>query len=339
MNINKENMSEIEKLFQVFKTKHGHYFEFISVDTWYLMSDLVIDAKYRRGNNFYKYTDEIKKLKTKKNPIICVKTDLLYDYIDVLSEIEFQYVLITCSNDDHCLPTSNNWNIMNDEEVKIAETNKMKFEKFLSSPNILKWFLKNPSISHPKMQLLPISLKSQWKTTRWLGEDQTENNRIFKKYCLQPEKNLRNSDHKKYLLYFNYANTTTNPFFFKHKGQRILCKNILISKNFKWIEPKPFEEYISNMHMYKFCVCCNGRGIDTHRVYEAIHCGTIPIVIKSHFDNFYNDLPVLIVDSWENINEVFLEKKYLEMKDKIYNFDKLFPKYWFEMIHSSFYQS
>jgi hypothetical protein len=329
-------MTDIEELFEKYKSKYGHYFEFISVDTWYLMSDLVIDVKYKRGNNFYKYSDELNNLKNKKNPIICVKTDLLYDYIEVLSRIDFRYVLITCSNDDHCLPIANNWNIMDEEETKIGEEKKRKFEKFLSTPKIIKWFLKNPSISHPKMEILPISMKSQWKTTRWMGEDQTENNRIFKKYCEEPERNLQNTEQKKRLLYFNYANTTTNPFFYKHKGQRIECKNILIWKKFKWADGKSFEEYIEDMRTYKFCVCCNGRGIDTHRVYESLNCGTIPIVMTSHFDEFYRDLPVLIVSTWKEINEEYLEKKYLEMKDKKYNFKKLFPKYWFEKIYSCF---
>ena len=330
--------SKIDELFEKKKSANTHYFEFISVDTWYLMSDLVIDVKYKRGDNFYKYEQELKALKDnkdKQNPIICVKTDLLYDYIDILSAIDFKYILITCSNDDHCLPISNNWEIMDKETIKIEESKKLKIETFISSPKMLKWYLKNPSISHQKMQTLPLSLKSQWRTTRWMGEDQTENNRIFKKHCMEPEKNLL--AHKTELLYFNYANTTTNPFFYKHTGQRIECKNTLLRKGFKWTESKPFEEYISNMHTYKFCVCCNGRGIDTHRVYEAIHCGTIPIVLTSHYDTFYSDLPVLIVNSWDEIDKEMLEKKYLEIVEKKnMNYEKLFPKYWFKKIYSHF---
>ena len=159
---------------------------------------------------------------------------------------------------------------------------------------------------------------------------------------MDPETNLLS--HKTELLYFNYANTTTNPFFYKHKGQRIQCKNTLIGKGFKWTESKPFEDYISNLNKYKFCVCCNGRGIDTHRFYEAIHRGAIPIVLTSHYDSFYSDLPVLIVNSWDEIDIKMLEKKYLEIRElvktnkekKKYNFDKLFPKYWFERIYSHF---
>ena len=73
--------SKIDELFEKKKSANTHYFEFISVDTWYLMSDLVIDVKYKRGDNFYKYEQELKALKDnkdKQNPIICVKNNILH---------------------------------------------------------------------------------------------------------------------------------------------------------------------------------------------------------------------------------------------------------------------
>lgn len=312
-----------------------HYFQFISVDTWYLTSDLVIDAKYKKGNPFYLYTEELDALQFKKNPIILVKTDLFYDYIDILMKLQYKFVLITCSNDDHCLPQCHKWDELSEVELEKATRKKNQFETFLSSPNLKKWFLKNPSIEHQNMQILPISLKSQWKTTRWLGEDQSANNIIFNKYCVSPEYHLKRECDKTELLYFNFANTTSNPFFLNHKGQRVDCKRILLKKGFKWTESQNFENYIANMHKYYFCVCCNGRGIDTHRVYEAMNCGAIPIVITSHIDYLYRDLPVLIIRDWEEITPTFLKEKYREMKHKKYNFKMLFPSYWVELIKTS----
>ena len=75
-----------------------------------------------------------------------------------------------------------------------------------------------------------------------------------------------------------------------------------------------------------------GNGIDTHRTWECLMVGTIPILIHSPMNSLYDDLPVLII-SIEDIHEIteeYLNRKYIEIfenKDK-YNFEKLYTPYW-----------
>ena len=52
---------------------------------------------------------------------------------------------------------------------------------------------------------------------------------------------------------------------------------------------------------YKFILSPPGAGIDCHRTWEALYCGTIPIVISSSINELYEDLPVLTVSSWDVI--------------------------------------
>lgn len=58
----------------------------------------------------------------------------------------------------------------------------------------------------------------------------------------------------------------------------------------------------------RFAICPQGEGMDTHRVYECILFGVIPIVISSPLDSLYSRLPVLIVHNWNQVTEEFLDE-------------------------------
>jgi hypothetical protein len=89
--------------------------------------------------------------------------------------------------------------------------------------------------------------------------------------------------------------------------------------------------YERNMK-YPFWLSPRGMGIDCHRTWEAIYLGRIPIVLTSELDPLYEELPVLILDDWNQINEEFLRKSYNDIMDKRkrreYNYDKLKMSYW-----------
>lgn len=62
-------------------------------------------------------------------------------------------------------------------------------------------------------------------------------------------------------------------------------------------------EFYRTLKKTKFAICPPGTGIDTHRVYECIFFGVIPIVISSPLDSLYRKLPVWIVSDWNEITE------------------------------------
>lgn len=53
----------------------------------------------------------------------------------------------------------------------------------------------------------------------------------------------------------------------------------------------------------KFAICPAGTGLDTHRVYECILMGCIPIVKTSPLDKMYSDFPIWIVNEWSDVTE------------------------------------
>jgi len=107
----------------------------------------------------------------------------------------------------------------------------------------------------------------------------------------------------------------------------------------KFCTPKvPKEEFYETLSKFYYNVCPMGNGFDTHRFWETLMVGTIPIV-KSHdfYDNLlfqYPKLPIIVVKSWEElptIIESFTQERYNELWNKadissgLYNYwvDKL----------------
>ena len=65
---------------------------------------------------------------------------------------------------------------------------------------------------------------------------------------------------------------------------------------------KTRQEYYERLSSSKYVVCPEGQGHDTHRVYESIYFGAIPILLKpSVLAHLYKDIPILWVESWDSI--------------------------------------
>ena len=301
---------------------------FVSIDIWLQHSDVVIDSVYKNGIKNYTYEKELSHAFSKiKVPIIFLKTDLLPYYIDTLIAIKNSFVLITASNDDHCPPY-----LTFPADEKIYKNLKNQTEHLLNNSKLNIWYSKNQAINHNKVKAVPIGPKWQWKTTKFCGENKSEHLRIYNQFGLEPEKSMHNKELKKNLLYFNFSQTTNNPLYQPHKNIRHKAKSELLKNGFKWNENESFENYIETLSTFKFCVAPPGRGIDTHRCWEALMVGTIPIVISSSLNELYENLPVIIVDSYEKVTEEFLNNKYDEMIKTSYKFEKIYSKYWLNKI-------
>ncbi len=62
-------------------------------------------------------------------------------------------------------------------------------------------------------------------------------------------------------------------------------------------------EFYRTLKRAKFAICPQGTGLDTHRVYECIFLGVIPIVMTSALDKLYKELPIWIVSNWNEITD------------------------------------
>jgi len=72
----------------------------------------------------------------------------------------------------------------------------------------------------------------------------------------------------------------------------------------------PPKIFLSLVHRSHYVIDPPGFGVATHRFWEAIYLNAIPIVKRTNtpIDRLYKALPCLIVDSWNNITQPYLEQ-------------------------------
>ena len=87
-----------------------------------------------------------------------------------------------------------------------------------------------------------------------------------------------------------------------------------------------------NMTEYAFVLSPFGNGMDCHRTWEALLCGCIPIVRASVFSELFDELPVLIVDKWEDVTLQLLKQTVYEFKLKHQQ-----NAFQYERLHLSYY--
>lgn len=86
--------------------------------------------------------------------------------------------------------------------------------------------------------------------------------------------------------------------------ERAQCLDAKI-KNVTYRSGLSQSEYYHNICNSKYVLCPEGTGLDTHRVYEALHFGAIPIVKRNPLAKMYEKIGgILIVDRWEDCNNL-----------------------------------
>lgn len=91
------------------------------------------------------------------------------------------------------------------------------------------------------------------------------------------------------------------------------------------------ERYLGKLRDSYFVLCPEGAGIDTHRAFEALYMGAIPVVTDSKVTReLSRHFPFVILNSWEDLNpDLLTEDFYHEMWDLSGMRDNLdFEVYW-----------
>ena len=88
-------------------------------------------------------------------------------------------------------------------------------------------------------------------------------------------------------------------------------------------------KYVDDLKNSTFVLCPPGNGPDTHRVWEALYSGSIPIVLDTPTFNSYNDLPIMRVKSFNDITYERLENYLISIKNnKDLSLSKLSLNWW-----------
>jgi hypothetical protein len=121
---------------------------------------------------------------------------------------------------------------------------------------------------------------------------------------------------KTHLLYVNFSSST-------HESRKKIIFAVSQVPGVTLGEQVDFKNYLMQIAKHKFCLCPRGNGIDTHRFWEAQYLNTIPVVLRSDWTQAYSNLPILLVDSWECLAQIDLEKAYIQISSTFHNRDSL----------------
>ena len=212
-------------------------------------------------------------------------------------------------------PPQRTW-ITGMSDYSVNMTNSLRFDGLYD-----KWYGINVDRISPKIQIIP------------LGAD-THSDKAY-------------SDNKEGILY-EVSRAPVEPCdtlaYMNFNAYTYLQERALIDLEFKdisWVKAHvnqsiPYREYCQNIRNHKFTFCPRGNGIDTHRFWETIYLGSIPIVIDyPQMSYFFDQLPIVKAKSWFHITDKFLEAEYERIHSTEYNFEIMKMDFWRNMILNS----
>ena len=210
------------------------------------------------------------------------------------------------------------FDILNDEkDIKninlITHESDREIDKnlFYKKPScISKWYAQNVNYDHPDLIPIPIGLANDYC-------------KITLKY-----NDLKKTGSPTKLLYINHRSDT-------YPKDRKWMYDYFETNDWCTVDQPnlTLNHYKKQLDNHYFILCPRGNGIDTHRVWESLYHGIIPIVEKHiHYDGCLSGLPSIIVDSFKDVTKEFLQQKLIEFKCKKFDTDKLNVAWWIEKI-------
>lgn len=202
------------------------------------------------------------------------------------------------------------------------------FKKLKEEGVIYHWFCQNCDIDFENY-VTPIPLGIDYHTLHrknFWGEKKTHF--IYQDINLNiiSRKRFNNFNKRKFKLICDIHLNKGN---FNNERQIAYQKSLKIKNALFINKPISRSNFWRIMRDSQFIISPVGRGYDCHRTWEALALGVVPIIKTSVNDILFKDMPVLIVDSFNDINDYLLNKNY-NFSNR--NLEKITLEYWIDTI-------
>lgn len=182
-------------------------------------------------------------------------------------------------------------------------------------PQVGHWFGTNLFVDHPNATPIPLGLGNQGGTVTLSWEE------------IQRSAQVK----RRKLLYANFgagSNPSVRGPLLEWLGKP---EQVWITRNAHGASAGK-TGYLEGLHSHHFVFCPPGNGEDTHRMWEALYCGAIPVVRESPALREFLDLPILAVPDLRGLSEAFLEEILADRAGKQPSLGKLDSQYWLKRI-------
>ena len=187
---------------------------------------------------------------------------------------------------------------------------------FNLKPNCIKdWYSVNVGFKSENLIPIPLGLSNNYSPKNIFVED------IEFSGMRKDTKNL---------LYLNFVANTNSK-------ERAEIYNTFKETEWAYADsPKlNLDKYQKSLEQYRFVLSPHGNGIDTHRVWETLYSGNIPVTKSHHtFDNV-TDLPILFVEEYEHITHEMLINYYESLEIENIDYEKLNIDFWIKKIKNT----
>jgi len=276
----------------------------------------IVDFTYSPGvraiDDYDNLENTLDLTKLKDRNIIYTHIGYTQQLFDVIKDIDKKFVIVThscdCSIEGYGIRRPN------------GNGKTLSVHVFTIPDNVVKWYSKNVNTTDPRVESIPTGL---------------ENNKWFKgtdKRGLMIRKHKQPKQSNRRLAYLNVAkgtNLNERPQLYDLFGHKSWVTTHHGQNGFK------FNIYLDNIYHHKFVFSPGGNGMDSHRKWECLYMGSIPIDKRNIDNQFYQDLPVCLVDNWEDVTEKFLLSEYERIKAGTWNMEKLNFEYWKNKIQNT----
>ena len=253
------------------------------------------------------------------NTIIFVDTISLREFFrDIHDKIQVKYILITGDSDFSC-------------PFYLIRTHSHLLDQILSGKtNIVHWFSMNCHLGS----------NEKWKRSKMFscipqGISQWYNQRYYMHLASGKDDSISNKDLKSddywILISFNRNNG-----FYRRQLWDLFCSDRLknVSKCFYDVHEIDQWKYYMHVGRSRFVLSPPGDGLDCYRTWETLYLGSIPIVLHTSINSVFEKLPVLIVNTYEDITLELLKDMYHNMTSQNYDYKRLYKGYWQNRINS-----
>tara|TARA_Y100000996_G_C22551761_1_gene653954 strand:+ start:349 stop:1380 length:1032 start_codon:yes stop_codon:yes gene_type:complete len=246
---------------------------------------------------FSSITYSLKKFSLNENDVIYCHSDLLEELFLKLNKCKFENIKLISNQSDRLI-------------------NNKIYKKKPSC--ISEWYGVNIEASKKDLIPIPLGLSNPFSKKNLTHKDFDINNTNF------------NSDERENKVYLNFRESTN------YQERRKIYKQF---ENKEWAfisEPNlNNSDYKKDLSSYRYVLCPWGNGVDTHRVFESLYSGAVPILkIHKTYSNL-EDLPILFVKSYNEINEKLLQSYSKKLQKDLTNKEKLNIDWWINTIKRS----
>lgn len=250
-----------------------------------------VEEQLKNTNCKYTYFDKNKNVSSLPPDVLNAK--ILFVYTHILDF--FFHKIYPLLNNPFVLVTHNSDDGVDD-----------RYTKYLEDDKIIAWFASNNKIEHKKITAIPIGIaNSQWPHGNLALID-----------------SIKNTNNEKTELVYKSFNVSTSA---EHRRN---VDRLTSLNGIKMGPPVDNRTYLTQLSKSKFCICPYGNGIDSHRVWEALYLGSIPVVPNCSFFRSFDGLPMIYVDDWSDVTPAFLSNEYVKICQNVFNYEKSNLSYW-----------